>query len=72
MRDSDTDNESQKVEKKVKKKRKSHLHIGPNARAFSAGMAFCPVCDADKTLRMNDKEREAEKAAREAMRIKSR
>lgn len=34
-----------------KVKKKLHNHIGPNVRAFRAGRAFCPVCDADKALR---------------------
>jgi hypothetical protein len=49
---------------KKKRKRKAHAHIGPNARAFRAGLAFCPSCDADKALRLTEKEREASKAVR--------
>ena len=41
-----------------------HLHIGPNARAYRAGLAFCPVCDADKGLRLTDKEREDERSSK--------
>lgn len=52
---------------KKKKKIKAHAHIGPNARAFRAGLAFCPSCDADKVLRLTDRERESDRAAREAV-----
>lgn len=58
--------------KKRKKKSTNHLHIGPNARAFRAGMAFCPVCDPDKFVRLTEKEREAEREFREATRKQSR
>ena len=50
--------------KKKKHRKKSHAHIGPNARAFRAGRAFCPSCDAEKVLRLTEREREEEKVAR--------
>ena len=61
-----------RTNKARKKKSKTHVHIGPNARAHSAGLAFCPVCDADKILRLTDKEREAERASKEPAFRKSR
>lgn len=51
--------------KKAKKKRVTHVHIGPNLRAFKAGLAFCPSCDADKIIRLTDVEREHERYIRE-------
>jgi hypothetical protein len=51
---------------KRKKKRPSHIHIGPNVRAFRAGLAFCPACDEAKILRLTEQERESERAAKEA------
>lgn len=60
---------------KNEKKTKKHNHIGPNKHAFSAGLAFCPVCDAEKIVRMTEQEKfiywaakDAEKAARDARR----
>ena len=50
---------------KRKHRKKTHNHIGPHARAFRSGLAFCPVCDAEKTLRLTDKERELERLAKE-------
>lgn len=47
--------------KKKKSRKKTHAHIGPNARAYRAGRAFCPSCDAEKGLRLTGAEREAEK-----------
>lgn len=51
---------------KKKKRSKKHLHIGPNARAYRAGLAFCPVCDAESTLRLTSAELLSERNAREA------
>lgn len=56
--------------KAKEKKAKRHNHIGPNRRAFSAGLAFCPVCDSDKIVRMTEQERAADWAAREAEKAK--
>lgn len=54
--------------KKSKKKSTSHNHIGPNLRAFRVGVAFCPVCDAEKILRPTEKELVAQRAAKDAER----
>ncbi len=59
-------------EKGKKKKRKSHIHIGPNVRAFRAGRAFCPTCSADRVLRLTEEERQVERAAREAQKASRR
>lgn len=49
---------------KKKKRSKKHLHIGPNARAYRAGLAFCPVCDAESTLRLTSAELASEREAK--------
>ena len=54
--------------KKKGPKKKRHNHIGPNVRAYRVGRAFCPMCDADKILRLTPEEREAEKVAKETQR----
>lgn len=54
--------------KKKKARKKTHTHIGPNARAFRAGLAFCPTCDAEKALRLTEREKDSEKATREHVR----
>lgn len=54
--------------KKKTPKKKRHLHIGPYARAYRAGLAFCPSCDAEKIIRLTSAERDAEQAAKEAQR----
>jgi len=51
-----------------KKKSTSHNHIGPNVRAFRAGVAFCPVCDAERGLRLTDRERDSERTVKETVR----
>jgi len=48
--------------KKKKARKKTHAHIGPYARAFRAGLAFCPACDAEKALRLTEREKDADKA----------
>jgi lipid A disaccharide synthetase len=53
--------------KKKGPKKKRHNHIGPNVRAYRVGRAFCPMCDAEKILRLTPEEREAEKVAKEAV-----
>ena len=68
-RDREDEPKSKTTEKKSKKKN-THVHVGPYARSYSAGLAFCPVCDAEKIVRITDREREAEKAAKEALRRK--
>lgn len=50
------------------KKPRKHNHIGPNVRAFRIGRAFCPVCDAEKGLRITQDERDAERAVLTARR----
>jgi hypothetical protein len=55
--------------KKKKSRKKTHAHIGPNARAFRAGLAFCPTCDAEKALRLTERERDIEKAAKDHARF---
>lgn len=40
-----------------KAKKKSHVHIGPNVRAFRVGRAACPVCE-DEALKKAKKNRE--------------
>lgn len=54
--------------KKKKNKSKIHIHIGPSAKAYRAGKAFCPVCDAEKIVKLTDREKMAEWAARDAAR----
>lgn len=46
-----------------KKKTGSHNHIGPYVRAWRAGLAFCPVCDAEKTVKLTEREREVDKSS---------
>lgn len=55
--------------KKKKKKNTRHNHIGPNVRAYRAGLAFCPVCDAEKTLRLTIEELAAEREAKDAFTV---
>lgn len=55
-----------RAKKKKKRPAASHIHIGPNVRAFRAGLAFCPACDEAKILRLTEAERESDRAAREA------
>ena len=49
------DSDRNKGKRKVRKK--THGHIGPNARAYRAGLAFCPMCDAEKFTKLTDVER---------------
>ena len=56
--------------KKAKKRRTTHIHIGPNKRALAARRAFCPLCDAERILRITDREREAEKASKSEREIR--
>lgn len=49
------------VGKSKKAKSKSHNHIGPNVRAFRAGRAFCPVCDAEKASRRTERDVEVDR-----------
>lgn len=51
------------VAKKKKVRKNVHTHIGPYARAYGTGRAFCPLCDAEKILRLTERERDNEKAA---------
>jgi len=52
--------------KKKKARKKSHAHIGPYARAYRAGLAFCPSCDAEKIVRITGVEKELEKVGASA------
>jgi hypothetical protein len=52
--------------KKSRKKNMKHRHVGPNARAFRSGLAFCPECDAEKILRPTDVELIAQRSVKEA------
>jgi adenosine/AMP kinase len=65
-RDREEETKPRAPEKKAKAKR-THVHVGPYARSYRAGLAVCPVCDAEKIVRITDREREAEKAAKESM-----
>lgn len=68
-RDREEETKPRAPEKKSKKT-KSHLHIGPYARSYRAGLAACPVCDAEKIVRITDRERETERLAKEAFKKK--
>lgn len=53
------------VGKKKKQRKKTHNHIGPAMRLYRTGRAFCPVCDAEKILRLTEREKDRERSARE-------
>jgi len=51
---------------KKKKPKRAHHHVGPYARAYRAGLAMCPSCDAEKIVRITERERfEYEKTIRD-------
>lgn len=55
-------------DKARKKKRVVHIHIGPNKRAYSAGLAMCPVCDAEKICPTKEQRERAERPPERAPR----
>lgn len=70
VRERDREEESKPRAPEKKTKKQTHVHVGPYARAYRAGLAMCPVCDSEKITRITDREREIEKVAKELQRKK--